>query len=98
MMKKMGIKQEELEASEVIIKLEDKELVIKNPTVAKIEMGGNSSFQVSGEVEERELEAGISEDDVKTVAEQANCTEEQAKQALEKENGDLAKAILSLTS
>ena len=98
MMKKMGIKQEEIQASEVIIKTEDKELVIKNPTVARIEMAGNSSFQISGEVEERELEAQISEEDIKTVMEQAKVDEAKAKSALEGSDGDLAKAIMSLTS
>lgn len=98
MMKKMGIKQEEIPASEVIIKTQDKELVIKNPAVSKIEMGGQSSFQISGEVEERELKAEISKEDIKTVTEQASCTEEQAKKALEETDGDIAKAILSLQS
>ena len=32
-MKKLGIKQEEIEANEVIIKTNDKEIVIQNPQV-----------------------------------------------------------------
>jgi len=96
LMKQMGIKQEDIPASEVIIKTLDKELVIKNPSVAKVEMAGQSSFQISGEVEEREPETELKEEDIKTVMEQTSCTEEQAKKALEENNGDLAKAILSL--
>ncbi len=96
LMKQMGIKQEEIAASEVIIKTEDKELIIKNPFVAKIEIAGQISFQVSGKVEEKELKAEISEDDIKTVIEQTNCTEEEARKALEESEGDLAKAILTI--
>ena len=55
-MKKMGVKQEEIDAKEVIIKLEDKELVIKNPNVSRVEMMGQETFQISGEIEEREIE------------------------------------------
>ena len=95
-MKKMGIKQEEIPASEVIIKTEDKDIIITNPSVAKIEMAGNQSFQITGDIEERESEAEISQDDISTVSEQTGCTEDEAKQALEESEGDLAKAILSI--
>ncbi len=98
LMKQMGIKQEEILASEVIIKTEGKELVIKNPSVAKVEMAGQTSFQISGTVEEREPETEISKEDIKTVTEQTGCKEEQAKAALEEAEGDLAKAILAIKS
>ena len=52
-------------------------------------------FQVVGEAE---LVSGISEEDIKTEMEQANCNEEKAKEALEKADGDIAKAILDLQS
>ncbi|MAG52971.1 MAG: nascent polypeptide-associated complex protein [Nanoarchaeota archaeon] len=97
MMKKMGMKQEDIDASEVIIKCSDKEIVIRNPEVAKIEMMGKENFQISGDVEERGLET-FNEDDVNTVKEQTNCSEEEAKEALERNEGDLAKAILELKS
>lgn len=93
MMQKMGIKQQEIDASEVIIKTPEKNLVIKNPSVTKVDMMGQKTFQVVGEVKE---ESNISEEDIKTVSEQANVSEEKAKEALEKNNGDLAEAILSL--
>ena len=38
----------------------------------------------------------FTEEDIKTVKEQTNCSEEQAKEALEKTNGNIAEAILSL--
>src|SRR3989338_1648527 len=95
-MKKLGMKQEEIEATEVIIKCEDKDIVITNPSVQKVNMMGQESFQISGTVNEREKGIEISEDDVKTVMEQANADEESAKEALKESNGDIAEAILKL--
>ena len=94
MMHKMGVKQEEIEAEEVIIKCADKQIRITNPKVIKVNMMGQESLQITGDMEEKELEK-FSEEDVKTVMEQANCTEKEAKEALE-ETGDLAEAILKL--
>ena len=94
-MRKMGVKQEELDAKEVIIKLEDKELVIKNPNVSRVEMMGQETYQISGEVEERSLEK-YKEEDVKIVMEQGNCNEKKAREALEETNGDIAEAIIKI--
>ena len=60
----------------------------------------NSIFQVIAEsFEEKELEVPIfSEDDIMLVCQQANCNEEQAKDALAESKGDIAQAILKLTS
>jgi nascent polypeptide-associated complex subunit alpha len=98
MMKKMGIQQVDIPATEVIIKSEDKEIVITEPSVAKVNMMGQETFQISGNIQERESssEPEISEDDVKTVAEQAGVEIEEAKKALEESKGDIAAAILSL--
>ena len=100
MMKKMGIQQQDIEAVEVIIKTADSEIVITEPSVAKVNMMGQETFQISGNIHEREKETKpeISEDDIKTVAEQANVSLEQAKSAIEESNGDLAEAIMKLTS
>lgn len=92
-MKKMGIKQEEIDATEVIIKTNSKDLIIKNPKVVKVNMMGQESLQVTGDIEEF---SGISEEDIKTVAEQAGVSNEKAKAALEKNKGDLAAAIMEL--
>ncbi len=93
-MKKMGIKQEEIPADEVVIKSGDKELVISNPQVMRVNMMGQESFQITGEVSERSTER-FSHDDIKLIMEQTGSTEEQAKAALE-ETGDIASAILKL--
>tara|TARA_Y100000034_G_C6801567_1_gene359568 strand:- start:102 stop:425 length:324 start_codon:yes stop_codon:yes gene_type:complete len=94
MMKQLGMKQEEIDANEVIIKCSDKEIVVRNPQVSKVNMMGQETLQISGDMEERELEV-FNEEDVKTVSEQANVSEDEAKAAL-KETGDIAEAILKL--
>jgi len=94
-MKQMGVRQEEIDATEVTIKTRDKELVIRNPHVTKVNMMGQESIQITGDVEERELKP-YKEEDIKTVMEQAGCSKEEAIKALEEHNGDLAEAILSL--
>ena len=40
-MKKMGIKQEEIDALAVIIRTRDKDIILRNPSVQKINMMGN---------------------------------------------------------
>ena len=93
MMSQIGVKQEEIRASEVIIKAHDKNIIIKNPHVMKINMMGQESFQVSGETTEG---IGISRDDIMTVALQADVSEKEAEEALRETNGDLAEAIMKL--
>ena len=97
-MKRLGIKQEEIDAELVIIKTSGKNLIIKNPHVSKVNMMGQETFQVSGEIEEvgKDDKAEINEDDVATVMEQTNCTKEEALGALEESSGNLAEAILKL--
>tara|TARA_Y100000310_G_scaffold221992_1_gene223642 strand:+ start:172 stop:510 length:339 start_codon:yes stop_codon:yes gene_type:complete len=98
MMKQMGIRQEEINATEVIIKVDGKELVIPNPQVSKVNMMGQETFQIVGEVHERQISSTpeISEDDIQMVADQTGKDKNVAKKALEESNGDLAEAILKL--
>ena len=98
MMKRMGIQQNELDVKEVIFRFEDKEVVISNPSVSKVNMMGQQTHQVVGEETERSIssEPDINEEDVKTVMEQAEVSKEKAKEAIEKHKGDLAEAILEL--
>ena len=97
-MKKMGIQQVEIPATEVIIRTADSEIVIAEPQVSKINMMGQVSYQVTGEAHERPLssEPDISHEDIETVMEQAGVSEEAAKSAIAEAKGDLAQAILSL--
>ena len=99
-MKRMGIQQQDIEATRVIIQCEDKEIVVENPQVAKVNMMGTDTFQISGEISERELDdtPELSEEDVQTVVDQAGCSEDEAREALEETKGDIAEAILKLSS
>ena len=99
-MKQMGVQQEDIPATEVIIRLPDKELVIANPSVALVKMMGSESFQISGEVQERSLDATpvLSQDDIDTVVAQTGVEPEKAREVLERHNGDIAQAIIELKS
>ncbi len=97
MMKQMGIATENIDATEVLIRTAEKEILISEPQVSKIKMGGQETFQIIGNVSERALEK-FSAEDVKTVSEQTGVFESEAKKALEETSGDLAEAIMKLKS
>ncbi len=97
-MKQMGISQDEISAEKVIIeKTDGSNIIIANPSVTKIQMQGQESFQITGEVQKETPAPEISEQDIKTVEEKTGATPEQAKEVLESVNGDLAEAILRLS-
>jgi len=110
MMERMGINAKELsEVKEVIFRTETKELVVQNPMVTAIDFQGRKMFQVMGEeLKERPLTSAeaageaakpkVSDEDAQLVASQANVGLDEARQALEMTGGDLAQAILLLTS
>ena len=96
-MKQMGISQDEISASKVIIKREGKSnIIISNPSVTKINAKGQESFQIAGDISEESTAPEISEDDVKTIVEKTGKSEKEAKATLEK-TGDLAEAIIELS-
>jgi nascent polypeptide-associated complex subunit alpha len=97
-MKRMGIAQTELDATEVIIKTPDKEIVISDPQVVKVNMMGNQTFQVSGTITERGVSSApdFDEDDIITVIEQTGSSRQDVIKAIEESQGDLAQAILKL--
>lgn len=101
-LKRMGLELKELEGvEEVVIRMKDKELVIKGAVVSEVSGKGMRSFQImGGEIEEREVEEKVcyTEEDVLLVAQQAGVSKERAEAALKEAEGDLAKAILMLTS
>ena len=97
MMKQMGIKQEEIDASKVTIEKNDGgKIIINDPSIQKINMQGNVSFQISGDISEVTAEL-FSQDDVKTVMEKTGALKEDAIKALEDSDGDLAEAIMGLS-
>ncbi|UCD02880.1 MAG: nascent polypeptide-associated complex protein, partial [Candidatus Aenigmatarchaeota archaeon] len=65
-MKQMGMKSEQIDAEEVIIKTPEKDIVISNPNVTLVNAMGQQSYQIVGDAEERPKEK-FSADDVKMV-------------------------------
>ncbi|MBR9706662.1 nascent polypeptide-associated complex protein [Candidatus Pacearchaeota archaeon] len=103
-MKQMGISQEIIDAKRVVIEREGGNIVIEDPEVVKINMQGQTNFQISGDImeegpsqEDEEEDQDATEEDIKTIIEKTNCSEDQAKSALETANNDLTEAILSLS-
>jgi nascent polypeptide-associated complex subunit alpha len=106
----MGVDFKQLDGvTEVIIRLSDRELVLDTPQVMQMNAQGENIFQIIGESEERGLtttsdasEAAppsetFTEEDVQLVANQANVSEDEAREALRAAEGNLAKAIITLT-
>jgi nascent polypeptide-associated complex subunit alpha len=101
MMDKMGLDMTEIpNVQEVIIKTDKKEIIIAKPSVTEMKAKDNSIFQVIADsYEEKELENPIfSDQDIELVCQQAGVDKEQAINALNEAEGDLARAILLLTS
>ena len=99
MLEKMGMNLEEVpNVEEVIIKTEERDLIIKEPQVSQIKSKAMNMFQIIGnDTEEIEKEIpSYKEEDILLVSQQANVSPEEAQRALEETNGDLAQAILKL--
>ncbi|MDK2891859.1 nascent polypeptide-associated complex protein [Methanohalophilus sp.] len=99
MMKQMGINVDELsDVEQVIIRLPDREIVFNDANVTIMNAQGVDTYQIVGTPEEVARELEIPEDDIRLVMEQANVSEDAARQALKDANGDLAEAIMTLSS
>jgi nascent polypeptide-associated complex subunit alpha len=100
MMDRMGINMKEIEGvEEVIIRTSAKEIHVRNASVSEVNAQGNRIFQVAGDIEEVEVEkASFSDEDVLLVQQQAGVSKEKAVAALEESQGEVARAILKLTS
>jgi len=99
-MERLGINMKEVpDVQEVIIRTADKELHITNATVSEVNAQGSRVFQVAGEVEETEVEKkAFNEEDIVLVQQQAGVNRERAVAALTEADGEVARAILKLTS
>ncbi len=99
-MKQMGMDMKEVHgATEVIIKLKNKEIIIKNPKVNIMDFMGQKTYQITGKPKEKAIESElvIPADDIELVVTQAGVTPEEAEKALKETKGDLAEAILRLS-
>lgn len=95
MMKRMGITMKELKAKRVIIETEDKEYIFKDPVVSVMEVKGEKTYQIAGDAE---VKMKVGEDDIALVMEKTGRSREEARKALEEADGDIAQAILNLSS
>ncbi len=98
MMQQMGMEQEDVPADTVIIRKGNEEIVFEDPDVAKVEMMGEETWQITGKAKARTIDTSvdIAENDVETVVEQTGVSEEEARQAIDDNDGDLAQAIMDL--
>lgn len=101
MLDKMGLDMTTMDnVEEVIIKTDKKELYLVKPQV--IEMKGKDStiFQVvASDIEEKQRDVpSFKEEDLILVMQQASVSREKAVHALTESKGDIAQAILSLTT
>ena len=98
-MKKMGMEMKDLEGvKEVIIRFEDKEIIISPADVNMMNVMGQETYQVTGTAVEVEKEIEIPEEDIEMVANTAGVSAADAEEALRETGGDLAEAILKLQS
>ncbi len=95
MMKKMGISQTPLNVKKVIFEMDDGNLIIDEPSVIRIMMQGQETYQVSGEAREEESK-NFSDEDVAMVIEKTGKSEDEVLVALEASEGDIAEAIIEL--
>lgn len=95
MAKQLGMKMETIEAEQVVIKLQaGGEILIDNPQVSRINVMGQDTFQITGDITEKD-EEDDDEGDVEIVAEKAGVSHDEAKRVLDETN-DIAEAILRL--
>ena len=99
MMKKLGMQVEQIEDVEsIVIKTPKGNWVFGPSEVSSMTMQGVTSYQITGTPRFEEAAVEIPADDVAMVAEQAQVSKEKAKEALVSSKGDIAEAILKLTS
>ncbi len=98
MLDKLGIKSTEIESVQVIIRCNDRDIIVDEPQVTLVEGQGMRSFQISGNVREVDRsKPEISDDDVAFVQEQTGVRDaELVRRTLEETGGDNAAAILRL--
>ncbi len=101
MLDKMGLEMKDLgNIEEVVIKTETKELYLLKPQVVEMKGKDSTIFQVvATDIEEKQRDVPVlKEEDITLVMQQANVTREKAIQALIDAKGDMAQAILNLTT
>jgi nascent polypeptide-associated complex subunit alpha len=98
MMKKLGMQVEQIEdVQSIVIKTPKGNYIFDTAEVTAMTMQGTTTYQIIGEPRFEERAPDIPKEDVTMVAEQANVSEEKAKEALIATKGDIAEAIMFLS-
>ena len=105
MMKKLGINVKDIDdVEQVFIITSSKKYVFDEPEVTVMDAQGQRTYQVVGRPrvvsrsDNEPKEESIPQGDIDLVVEQTGKSAEEAKKALEETNGDIAEAILKLSS
>ena len=98
-MKKLGMQVEPIEDVEsIVIKTPKGNWIFDSAEVTAMTMQGTTTYQVTGNPRFEEAATVIPDEDVAMVAEQAQVSQEKAKEALVATKGDIAEAIVKLSS
>jgi nascent polypeptide-associated complex subunit alpha len=98
MMRRLGISVKNIDNVEkIIIQTDSKEYIFKDAEVTIMDAQGQKTYQITGNPIIRDRAEDTKEEDIKLIMDQTGKTKEEAKQALEEANGDIANAILKLT-
>jgi len=99
MMRRLGINIKNIENVEKIIILTDsKEYIFEDAEVTVMEAQGQKTYQIAGSPTIKNRKDDSTQKDIQLIMEQTGKSEEEAKKALAETNGDIAEAILKLTS
>ena len=88
------LKTKQLSPTRVIFEFDNEKWIFETPQVVEANMMGNKMFQVLGNYS---IDKGLEEEDLKLIMEKTGCDKETAEKTL-KETGDVAEAILKLSS
>lgn len=98
MMRKLGINVKDIKNVEkVIIITDEKEYVFNQAEVTIMNAQGQKTYQVVGNPTIHQRKEEIPQQDIDLIVEQTGKTAQEAKEALEASNGDIAEAIMKLT-
>ncbi len=97
-MRRLGIQQQEIDAEKVIIETPDKRIIINSPQVVKVNLMGQDTFQITGNISEENREFEPSEEDIKLVVEKTGRSRDEVIKVLKETNGDIASSILKLSN